>query len=99
MTFALETQLTPQAAADRRFLEERIKSRYVGLEDTGPAVPETRWSVEIHRQVEKEVPFTYPPRTRSELRATWFLGATPDQALAKARAWVEEQLAKNGARR
>ncbi len=85
----LELQLTARAEADRRWLAERLKTRFGGLEDLGGDYPAERFCVTVLRLATKPVPWT--TRTEERLVRKWFFGADPGEALAKARAWVEQQ--------
>jgi hypothetical protein len=84
--------LPAAAAADRRWLEERLKTRYRGLEDLGPGEPPLeRWCVTLHRLVDREIPWT-GGKTEQRLVRVWFFGPDPGAALEKARAFVEDAI-------
>jgi hypothetical protein len=86
----LEAQIPPGGEADRRWLEERLRLRFGGLEDLGPAIPAERWCVTVRHLTTKPVPWT-GGKTEERLVREWFFGPDPAAALAKARAWVEDQ--------
>jgi len=88
-------QLSPAAAADQRWLEEKCRTRFAGLEDLGNEIPGERYCATVYRLVEKPIPFS--TKTEEKLLRTWFFGPDPDGALAKARAWVEAQFARKRA--
>lgn len=89
----LEYQLDPAAAADDAWLRAKAKSRYQGVarDELGvwwATVLRLRTYVQQDGRVER-------------LTHVWFPGTTAAEALARARRWVEEQLAtaKAGGRR
>lgn len=93
-SLALETQLSGSARADEGFLRTRLKTRFVGLEALPDGTDLTgRWCVTI-------LGYWRPPRPGEEagLRKNHWIGRTPEEALAGARAEIEQRLARKGAR-
>jgi hypothetical protein len=86
----IELQLAAGAEADRRWLQEKLKTRFLGLEHLGAEIPGERYCATILRLAERPVPWT-GGKTEHRLVHKWFFGADPGEALAKARAWVEQQ--------
>jgi hypothetical protein len=89
----LETQLPAAAAADEAWLRQKIRTRYAGLEAAPTVEPDDGiryWA--IVRRIRKGLDEAGLYRER--LVRVWFPGRDPTEALARARAWVEEQLAK-----
>jgi hypothetical protein len=78
----LQAQLEASAAADDAWLRERAKARYQGVERDEYGC----WWATVLR--------TKTIAGESWLLHVWFPGTTAAEALGKARAWVEEQLAK-----
>jgi len=91
----LDVQFSPAAAADLRWLEEKCRTRFGGLEDLGDEIPGERYCATVYRLVEKAIPSS--TKTEEKLLRKWFFGPSPDAALGKARAWVEAQFARKRA--